>query len=142
MTTMDCVYGGDLRCTARHHASACLLETDAPTDNQGKGERFSPTDLVGTALATCLLTVMGIVAQRHGWSLEGATARVEKTMTSSGARKIALLEVWISLPAALDAEAVAVLREAGEGCPVKRSLEGAVPMALHWSTLPAETGDG
>ncbi|MFN9547834.1 MAG: OsmC family protein [Cyanobacteriota bacterium] len=136
MTTMFCVYGGELRCTARHEASASLLETDAPTDNQGKGERFSPTDLVATALATCLLTLMGIVADRHGWSLEGSTARVEKTMTTSGVRKIALLEVWIQLPAELASEAVDVLRQAGEGCPVKRSLEGAVPMTLHWSTLP------
>jgi putative redox protein len=136
MTTMFCVYDGELRCTARHEASASRLETDAPTDNQGKGERFSPTDLVATALATCILTLMGIVARRHGWSLEGTTARVDKTMTTSGVRKIALLEVWIALPAHLDDEARTVLQEAGEGCPVKRSLEGAVPMALHWTTLP------
>ena len=137
MTTMFCVYGGELRCTTRHEPSASLLDTDAPTDNQGKGERFSPTDLVATALATCLLTVMGIVARRHGWSLEGSTARVEKTMTTSGVRKIALLEVWIALPADLAEEALVVLREAGEGCPVKRSLEGAVPMRLQWDTLPS-----
>ena len=136
MTTMFCLYSGELRCTTRHEPSASLLETDAPTDNQGKGERFSPTDLVATALATCILTVMGIVARRHGWSLEGSTARVEKTMTTSGVRKIALLEVWIALPADLAEEALAVLREAGEGCPVKRSLEGAVPMRLQWETLP------
>jgi putative redox protein len=139
MTTMVCVYDGALRCHARHAASDSLLETDAPTDNQGRGERFSPTDLVATALATCVLTVMGILAQRHGWSLEGATARVEKTMTSSGARKIAHLELWLDLPAGLSDAAVALLREAGEGCPVKRSLEGAVPMTLHWSTLPWST---
>ncbi|MFM7464354.1 MAG: OsmC family protein [Cyanobium sp.] len=132
MTTIQCLYGGELCCTARHEPSGSLLDTDAPTDNQGKGERFSPTDLVATALATCILTVMGIVAQRHGWSLEGTTARVEKTMTSSGVRKIALLEVWITLPAGLEEEARALLQQAGEGCPVKRSLEGAVPMALHW----------
>jgi putative redox protein len=133
---MVCVYDGELRCSARHAASDSLLQTDAPTDNQGQGERFSPTDLVATALATCILTVMGILAGRHGWSLEGATARVEKTMTSGGVRKIALLEVWVALPASLSAGAVALLREAAEGCPVKRSLEGAVPMTLHCSTLP------
>jgi len=135
MTTMFCVYGGELRCTSRHDASGSLLETDAPIDNQGKGERFSPTDLVATALATCVLTVMGIVAGRHGWSLEGTTARVEKTMTSGGVRKIALLEVWLELPADLPAEAAERLRKEGEGCPVKRSLEGAVPMTLHWGRL-------
>ena len=132
MTTIQCLYGGELRCTAHHEPSGSLLDTDAPTDNQGKGERFSPTDLVATALATCILTVMGIVAQRHGWSLEGTTARVEKTMSSRGVRKIALLEVWITLPAGLEEEAPAQLKQAGESCPVKQSLEGAVPMALYW----------
>lgn len=132
MTTILCTYGGELRCTAQHGPSGSQLDTDAPTDNQGKGERFSPTDLVATALATCILTVMGIVAQRHGWSLEGTRARVEKTMTTSGVRKIAQLEVWIELPAGLDPQAQSVLREAGEGCPVKQSLEGAVSMMLHW----------
>jgi putative redox protein len=132
MTTIQCLYGGELRCTARHDPSASRIETDAPTDNQGKGERFSPTDLVATALATCILTVMGIVAQRHGWNLEGSSARVEKTMTTSGVRRIERLEVWITLPAWLE-EARALLQKAGEGCPVKQSLEGAVPMVLHWS---------
>ena len=132
MTTIQCLYGGELRCTAHHEPSGSLLDTDAPTDNQGKGERFSPTDLVATALATCILTVMGIVAQRHGWSLEGTTARVEKTMSSRGVRKIALLEVWITLPAGLEEEARAQLKQAVESCPVKQSLEGAVPMALYW----------
>lgn len=132
MTTIQCLYGGELRCTAHHEPSGSLLDTDAPTDNQGKGERFSPTDLVATALATCILTVMGIVAERHGWSLEGTTARVEKTMSSRGVRKIALLEVWITLPAGLEEEARAQLKQAGESCPVKQSLEGAVPMALYW----------
>lgn len=133
MTTIDSRYEGALRCHSSHGPSGSVLETDAPTDNQGKGERFSPTDLVATALATCILTVMGIVAQRHGWSLEGTSARVEKTMTSSGVRKIALLEVWITLSENLDGQAQGILQQAGEGCPVKRSLEGAVPMVLHWS---------
>jgi putative redox protein len=134
MTTIQCTYNGELRCLASHEPSESVLETDAPRDNQGQGERFSPTDLVATALATCILTVMGIVAKRHGWNLEGSTARVEKTMTSSGVRKIAQLEVWIVLPESLDEAAQSTLQQAGEGCPVKCSLEGAVPMVLHWST--------
>ena len=134
MTTIQCTYNGELRCLASHQPSESVLETDAPRDNQGQGERFSPTDLVATALATCILTVMGIVAKRHGWNLEGSTARVEKTMTSAGVRKIAQLEVWINLPEHLDDTAQTVLQQAGEGCPVKCSLEGAVPMVLHWST--------
>ena len=117
----------------RQGPSGSALETDAPTDNQGQGERFSPTDLVATALNTCVLTIMGIVAERHDWDLKGCTARVEKVMTREAPRKIAKLEVWIELPAHLDAKARKILQKAGENCPVKVSLEGAVPMELHWS---------
>ncbi len=133
MTLIDSRYQGQLRCLAQHGPSGTELETDAPTDNQGKGERFSPTDLVATALSTCILTIMGIVAERHGWDLSGTDARVEKTMTSEAPRRIALLTVWIQLPVHLDDQQRAVLIRAGEQCPVKRSLEGAVPMELHWS---------
>ena len=133
MTRIDSTYQGQLRCQCIHGPSGTHLETDAPTDNQGKGERFSPTDLVATALSTCILTILGITAERHGWPLEGTTARVDKTMTSSGVRRIALLEVWIQLPAGLSPEQRQRLILAGETCPVKESLEGAVPMRLHWS---------
>ena len=133
MTQINSSYSGDLRCAPLHAPSGSALETDAPTDNQGKGERFSPTDLVATALSTCILTIMGIVAERHDWNLKGCTARVEKVMTSEAPRKIAQLEVWIELPAHLDEKARKILRKAAENCPVKLSLEGAVAMQLHWS---------
>jgi putative redox protein len=133
MTLIDSTYLGELRCRSSHQPSGTELDTDAPTDNQGKGERFSPTDLVATALSTCMLTIMGIVAERHGWSLEGCSARVEKTMTSEPPRRIALLSVWLTLPEALDERQRSVLQRAAEACPVKRSLEGAVPMQVHWS---------
>ena len=87
---------------------------------------------MATALASCILTVMGITAERPGWALEGCSARVEKTMATSGRRKIAKLEVWIQWPAGLEDQAKAVLQRAAEGCPVKESLEGAVAMDLHW----------
>jgi len=132
MTTITSRYDGGLRCSSDHGPSGSELQTDAPTDNQGKGERFSPTDLVATALSTCILTIMGIVAERHGWELQGASARAQKTMTAGAPRKIALLEVWITLPAGLDDSQRALLQRVGEGCPVKLSLEGAVPMRLHW----------
>jgi putative redox protein len=79
-----------------------------------------------------MLTIMGIVAERHGWSLEGCSARVEKTMTSEPPRRIARLTVWVQLPASLDERQRDVLRRAAEACPVKRSLQGAVAMELHW----------
>jgi putative redox protein len=133
MTLIDSTYQGQLRCQSSHGPSGTLLETDAPTDNQGKGERFSPTDLVATALSTCMLTIMGIVAERHGWSLEGVTARVEKTMSSETPRRIAQLTVWVELPADLEPQQRALLQRAAETCPVKVSLEGAIAMELHWS---------
>jgi putative redox protein len=133
MTLIDSTYEGQLRCQSSHGPSGTLLETDAPTDNQGKGERFSPTDLVATALSTCMLTIMGIVAERHGWSLEGCSARVEKTMSSEAPRRIAQLTVWVQLPAGLEAQQRSLLQLAAETCPVKVSLEGAIPMELHWS---------
>ena len=133
MTTINSRYDGALRCHSSHWPSGCDLETDAPTDNQGKGERFSPTDLVATALSTCILTILGIVAERHGWPLQGASARIEKTMTAEAPRRIALLEVWISLPPSLSEQQRHVLRLAGESCLVKLSLEGSVPMRLHWT---------
>jgi putative redox protein len=133
MTTIACRYEGGLRCQALHEPSATELLTDAPLDNQGRGECFSPTDLVATALATCILTIMGITAERHGWPLEGATARGEKSMTTSGARRIEKLEVWVALPPGLEEPARAALRRSAETCPVKRSLEGAVAMEMHWT---------
>ena len=133
MTLIDSVYLGELRCRSSHQPSGTELDTDAPTDNQGRGERFSPTDLVATALSTCMLTIMGIVAERHGWDLEGCSARVEKTMSSDTPRRIAQLTVWVTLPAGLEPQQRALLQRAAETCPVKVSLEGAIPMQLHWS---------
>ncbi|MCP9883966.1 OsmC family protein [Synechococcus sp. ATX 2A4] len=132
MTTIQCQYEGSLRCQALHGPSGSTLLTDAPVDNEGKGERFSPTDLVATALATCILTVMGITAQRHGWALEGSRAQVEKTMTRSGRRRIEALTVWITLPDGLTADQRQLLQRAAESCPVKQSLEGAMAMELIW----------
>jgi putative redox protein len=140
MTTILCQYEGALRCTASHGPSGSGLSTDAPTDNQGLGERFSPTDLVATALATCILTIMGIVAERHTIPLQGCTARVEKTMTSGGVRQIERLAVWVALPAGLSDDQIRLLQRAAEGCPVKRSLEGSVAMDLHWETLRPAAG--
>ncbi len=132
MTSMLCRYEGALRCLAVHGPSGSTLHTDAPADNQGRGEAFSPTDLVATALASCILTIMGITAERHGIAMEGCEARVEKSMSTSGVRRIADLSVWITLPPDLEESQRELLRRAGEGCPVKRSLEGSVAMTLHW----------
>ena len=83
MVMIDVTYMGDLRTKAVHQPSGAGLVTDAPVDNHGKGEAFSPTDLVATALGSCMLTIIGIVAARHDWNIEGATASIEKTMAAA-----------------------------------------------------------
>ena len=115
-------YEGDLRCTATHGPSQSSIETDAPVDNMGKGERFSPTDLVGTALGTCVLTTMAIAARRKGLELPGMTATVRKHMTAEAPRRIAKLEVDVVIPLPSSHPEKAFLEAAAKGCPVRRSL--------------------
>jgi uncharacterized OsmC-like protein len=115
-------YEGDLRCSATHGPSQSSIETDAPTDNMGKGERFSPTDLVGTALGTCVLTTMAIAARRKGLELPGMTATVRKHMTTDAPRRIAKLEVDVIIPLPSSHPEKAFLEAAAKGCPVRRSL--------------------
>ena len=97
MVKIDVAYEGDLHTTCRHGPSGRELETDAPVDNQGRGESFSPTDLLATALGTCTLTVMGIVARREGWKLEGARSRVEKHMVADPVRRVGRLVLHFEL---------------------------------------------
>src|SRR6201999_2144882 len=102
MVSIALEYQGELHCKAVHEPSGTELTTDAPKDNQGRGESFSPTDLVATALGTCILTTMAIMARTLGVSIDGATAAVEKEMTATGPRKIARLGVTVRVPQALD----------------------------------------
>lgn len=125
-------YEGGLRCQATHGPSATTLATDAPVDNQGRGESFSPTDLVATALGTCMLTTMGIVAERHGWDLKGSRARVEKVMVSEPVRRIGRLDLVVVLPAALDERARTTLERTALTCPVHRSLGEGVELPMRF----------
>src|SRR6202021_1482851 len=97
-------YQGDLHCKAVHGPSATEINTDAPKDNQGRGESFSPTDLVATALGTCMLTVMGIMARTLHLDIAGTTATVEKEMSAEAPRRIQSLAVKIRVPQALSPE--------------------------------------
>jgi len=127
-------YEGDLHCVVVHGPSNASFATDAPVDNQGRGESFSPTDLVATALGSCMLTTMGIVAKRHDWSLQGATATVKKVMVADPARRIGRLEVSIQVPAELDAKARETLEKTAQTCPVHKSLgpNVEIPIAFAW----------
>ena len=133
MPTVSCRYRGELRCEATHHGSGAVLITDAPIDNAGKGEEFSPTDLLATSVATCMLTIMGITAKSRNWSIEGSTADVEKQMTKSGPRKVEKLRVHLKLPQQLSNEQRSLLQRVAEQCPVKRSLDPSIHLELIWS---------
>lgn len=126
-------YEGGLRCRALHGPSEASVATDAPVDNHGKGESFSPTDLVATALGSCMLTTMGIVAERHDWDLTGATAKVVKKMVSEPFRRIGALEVEIRVPRAFDEKVQRTLEKTAHTCPVHRSLKDVeIPVAFQW----------
>ena len=133
MTIIECRYTDDLHCEAVHAQSGKLLQTDAPTDHDGLGESFSPTDLLATSLGTCILTIMGITAKRRQWNISGATARVEKLMTQQGPRKIDCLRVYMQLPDQCSDDQQHLLRRMAEDCPVKRNLENALRIELIWT---------
>lgn len=122
MATITGSYGSELRCTATHTASGTELITDAPVDNQGLGRSFSPTDLVATAMGTCMMTIMGIWARRHGVDLGGTTFSVDKKMSTDSPRRIAGLDVVFNLPAAVTAEHRERLEAAARACPVHQSI--------------------
>ncbi len=128
-------YPGDLLCRATHGPSGTTLTTDAPVDNQGQGRSFSPTDLVATALGTCVFTIMGIVAKRHGIDLSGASMIVRKEMASQPARRIGRLEVEVRVPGAVSPEDRKRLENAAQTCPVKQSLHPdiEVPIRFRWA---------
>jgi putative redox protein len=130
--TIDVEYIGDLHCEAVHGPSGNRLVTDAPVDNGGKGETFSPTDLAATGFGTCLVTIMGIVANRHGWDLTGTRVRVVKEMTSAPMRRIGALTATISVPAGrvTAADDRLLLERAADTCPVRQSLHPDVKVSM------------
>jgi len=119
--SMSFTYKGELRCEAVHAPSQMKITTDAPVDNMGKGEAFSPTDLVGAALGTCVLTSMGIKALHEGIDMRGARAVVIKEMQTAP-RRISQLTVKVEMPSGIPLEARPQLLHAAEACPVHRSL--------------------
>jgi putative redox protein len=134
MVEIQIVYEGKLRCSAKHVDSGATLLTDAPKDNMGNGESFSPTDLVATALGTCMLTVVGIAAQRMEIDLSGARAVVIKEMVTAPIRRIARLATTIHVPLELTPEQRQKLENAAMTCPVHKSLHPDVqaPVAFKW----------
>lgn len=126
-------YLGDLRTEANHLQSGMTILTDAPLDNQGRGEAFSPTDLCATSLACCMLTIMGISARNHGWNIDGAEASVLKVMAAHP-RRIARVEIRINMPAnKFDEHQRKILEAAGRSCPVAFSLAAGIEQEIVFS---------
>ena len=133
MVKINIEYEGALHCVATHGPSGRTLETDAPVDNHGRGESFSPTDLVATAMGTCMATVMGIYAAAHGLDLRGTRVEVGKEMTQSGTRRIARLATEIWFPPGLTKNDV--LERVALTCPVHQSLHPELekPVTFHYA---------
>ncbi|HJT81558.1 MAG TPA: OsmC family protein [Chthoniobacterales bacterium] len=134
MVEICVTYTGDLHCDATHGPSSATISTDAPTDNRGKGETFSPTDLVATALATCMSTTMGIVAADHGVDLSGLTVKVQKHMSKDAPRRIVGLPSEVHFPLPADCPQRALLEQTALNCPVHKSLPPEIdrPTKFFW----------
>lgn len=132
--TSTVTYSGELRTLATHLQSGSSIETDAPTDNQGKGARFSPTDLIGTALAACMLTTMAIRARDLEEKLIGTVTETEKTM-SAAPRKIAAIGIRFVWPAGIEfsAEEKKRLEEIAWSCPVKESIHPDIQLTVDFN---------
>lgn len=134
MVQVDVTYLGGLRTEAKHGPSNGTLLTDAPVDNCGRGEMFSPTDLVGAALGTCVLTILGIYAQKHGLDVAGASASVRKEMTTVPVRRISRLTTRIIVPLSPDTPHREAIERAILSCPVHASLSAEMerPIEFVW----------
>lgn len=135
MVKVSINYEGGLRCAATHEPSGKSVVTDAPVDNHGKGESFSPTDLVAAALGTCMATIMGIVAGRHHVDLRGMKIEVAKTMSAEAPRRIARLTTTIDVPLPANHPQREMLERAALTCPVHHSLHPDIekPTEFRWN---------
>ena len=122
MVKSTAIYQGELHCEVTHGPTGKKIETDAPADNKGKGEAFSPTDLVGAALSTCILTTMAIVAERDGVEFRNAKCDVEKEMTDVPKRRIGAFRLKITLPNSIPQDYRKKIEHIAHACPVHRSL--------------------
>jgi len=131
---MHIEYTGDLRTTVLHEPSGTVIQTDAPTDNQGKGECFSPTDLCATALGSCIITTIGIKGLQKGWDITGSKVKVEKIMSSDTPRRIGQLNVEVRIPDRFSDQDKKHMVNIAHACPVHQSLHPDVLLnvSLDW----------
>ena len=132
MTTSVVFYSGNLRTESQHLQSGETITTDAPIDNEGTGQAFSPTDLAATSLANCMMTVMGIVATRHNIDIEGTRADVEKFMGVSP-RRIVKIKIDFHFPISYDTVTKKLLETSALNCPVAKSLSGSISQNIRFN---------
>jgi putative redox protein len=134
MVQMTIKYEGGLRTTVKHEPSGKAFHTDAPIDNNGKGEAASPTDLCAAALGACMATIIGMQSEKHGLDLTGMRIEVQKEMSAYPPRRISKLSTEIWLPAKLDAKQKRTVELAAKSCPVHHSLSSEIdkPILFHW----------
>lgn len=134
MTSFKIDYEGNLHCRAIHGPSRSELITDAPVDNGGHGESFSPTDLVAVAIGTCILTTMALRAKSLGLDLAGATVNVDKDMVVSPTRRIGRLATTVHIPGQISDRHKKLLEASAHSCPVHKSLlhEIEMPIEFRW----------
>jgi uncharacterized OsmC-like protein len=130
-------YEGGLRCIIRHGPSGCTLQTDAPVDNKGKGESFSPTDLCASALGSCLATIIGMQMEQMGFDVSGMLIEVNKEMSGDLPRRIVRLATEIWMPIVLDDAQMCKVEIAAKNCPVHHSLHPQIekPIIFHWKKI-------
>jgi putative redox protein len=138
MASININYEGDLQCRAIFGPSGTELVTDAPVDNGGKGETFSPTDLVAVALGTCILTTMAFRAKSLGLDLAGATVNVDKAMAVTPIRRIARLAATVHIPGKIEDRHKKVLEASAHSCPVHKSLSHEIEMPIEFNWDPSE----
>lgn len=130
MVKMSGIYQGELHCEMTHGPSKSKISTDAPVDNHGKGQAFSPTDLLGASLGSCILTTMAIIAERDKVNLKGAEVFVEKEMASDAPRRVESLSVKLRLPSSIPVEYRPKLEAIAHSCPVHRSLRADIQIPV------------
>ncbi len=132
MVETHITYEGDLHCSLAHTPSGNVIATDAPLDNNGRGEAFSPTDLVASALGACMATVMGIVARRKEIGLEGLSIVVRKFMSDDQPRRISRVEMDLRMPLPASHPERKVFESAARGCPVHHSIHPDIEVVMNW----------
>lgn len=132
MVEIKLSYEGELHCSAVHTPSGNTLVTDAPLDNNGRGQAFSPTDLLATALGSCMATVIGILAKRKEIAVEGMAVTVRKFMSDDQPRRVKRLELDLQMPLPASHPDRKLLESAARGCPVHHSIHPDIEVVMNW----------